>query len=527
MGHNREHHRSEEPDRVSQPEAIAPVAWRRKGWLLAGLLLGLGASAAVSMGLPPAYRSTAQISILRKYPEAITNPHPLATDAIAPPAEVLRSPAVIDNAVRSRNLGALGIFAREDGDLVLHIRAALTVVPTKVPAGQGNLFRLSYRDGDRKDCQTVLGAILESYRAHLEEKHTAAAGEAIELILREQEKVRKELARQESDYLAFREKAPLLGKARDGLELKQQGLSSIQAKRSALLLQKVEVEGQLAAVDRALKAGRSQDAVLVMLAEFALRGEAAERDPHAAARLQEQLLPLLVEERRLLQLHGRRHPEVRAVRERIAAARRLLLLPLAAWKAAPSGGPNGPPPDEDPVKAHVDVLRHKLEQLKIAERLLAAAFQKEQDEARRLAIYEIRNEAFQSNIALSRQLYEALVKRVNDSSLVKGAGGYRVEVVEPPSAARRVSPNYPLNLAAGTFLGLLAGLLLAMWVDGRAESGRGQRLAGSGPLHGSGPRSVRPRDDESPVPEQPPEQNDNPPTEVLTPGLASVPASPH
>jgi uncharacterized protein involved in exopolysaccharide biosynthesis len=297
------------------------------------------------------------------------------------------------------------------------------------------------------------------------------------LILREQEKVRKELTRQESDYLAFREEGPLLNKARDGLELKQERLNSIQARRSALLLQKVEVEGQLAAVEQARKAGRDPDTVLVMLTDFARRNEATEPGARATPGIQEQLPPLLLEERRLLRLYGPHHPEVRAVRERLDPARRLLLLPPAAWKGAPSAESGSVPP-EDPVQTLVDVLRQRLEQLKLAEGLLTATFLKEQDEARRLAAYEIRNETFQSNITLSRQLHEALVKRLNDSSLIKGTGGHHVEVVEPPSAARRVAPNYPLNLAMGTFLGLLAGLFLATWADARAARRRDQRLAG-------------------------------------------------
>jgi hypothetical protein len=142
---------------------------RKQDWLFVGLLFGLGASAAVSRLLPSAYQSTAQISILRKYPEAIPDAHPAAMDSIAPPTEVLRSPAIIENAIRSGDLGLLGIFAHGDGDLMPRIRTALTVVPAKVPAGQGNLFRLSYRDGDGEDCQTVVRAVLDSYRAFLEE----------------------------------------------------------------------------------------------------------------------------------------------------------------------------------------------------------------------------------------------------------------------------------------------------------------------------------------------------------------------
>ena len=519
MSADREQRGSEESDRTFEPDTIVRVAWRRKGWLLAGLLLGLAASVAASLVMPPTFQSTAQISILRKFPEGMLDSHASPMDSIAPPTEVLRSPAIIENAIQSGSLGTLSIFTQVEGDLVTHIRTALAVVPTKMPTGQGNLFRLSYRDRDGEDCQTVLRAVLDSYRAFLEEQHQAATGNAIELILREQEKVRKELARREADYLAFREDAPLLGKARDGLDLKQERLNSIQSKRSALLLQKVEVEGQLLAVEQAKKQGRAPDTILGMLVEYAHRSETAGPGPRPTTSLQEQLSALLLEERRLLRIHGPRHPEVRGARERIEAARRLLLLPPAAWKAAPTTESGSPPTLEALVQSHVEVLQQRLEQMEIAERMLAATLQKEQDEARRLAAYEIRNETLQSNITLSRQLYEALVKRLNDSSILKGTGGHHVEVVEPPSPPRRVSPSYPLNLAAGAFLGFLAGLLLAKWADGRAESRRGPYLAGPDS------RPVRLANSSPKLPQVLPEPEGRLSAEAPDAGLASVPAS--
>src|SRR5207248_4549496 len=120
----------------------------------------------------------------------------------------------------------------------------------------------------------------------------------------------------------------------------------------------------------------------MMLADFARGNEAAESGAHKPDGLQEQLLPLLLEERRLLQLHGAKHPEVLAIREKIETAQRTLLLPANALKIGSAAG-------DDPVRAHVDFLRQKLLQLKISEELLTEFLQKEEGEARRLANYEI------------------------------------------------------------------------------------------------------------------------------------------
>jgi uncharacterized protein involved in exopolysaccharide biosynthesis len=396
---------------------------------------------------------------------------------------VLKSSQIIESAIRARTAPAGPPSTQPNPEVITQIRNGLTVVASKTPAGQGNLFKLSYRSSDADDCRVVLAALLASYKESLEKKHEAVAGDTVELIVHEQENVRKELAAQESEYRSFREKAPLLGKSRDGLELRQEGLRNIQAKRSALLLQKVEVEGQIAAVELALKEGRTQEAILVMLAEFARKSDAAEPGATKPKSPEEQLLPLLLEEQKLLRTKGAKTPEVLAIREQIETARRLLLLPAAAWKSDAATDPGKPGAASDPIRAHVEFLRQKLAHQKITDDLLAAAFEKEQDEARHLASYEIQNEAFQTGIGLKRQMYEALVKRLNEASLIKNAGGYQVDVIEPPSVGRSVAPSLPLYVCVGAFLGLAGGLLASRWMNGRHER----------PTGGAAPRPVRSR----------------------------------
>lgn len=453
----------------AEPAALAGVAWRYR-WLVAlGLLAGLGGGAAVARSLPPVYQSSAQISIVRKRPDAVTgvDSRTLAgEDAIAPPTEVLRSSLVIGGAVRAGKLAALSTLARPDGDLTEAVRGGLSVLPVRTPAGQSSLYKLTFRGGDGDDCRTVLDAVLGSYSELLEKRHRAVSRDTIELILREKESLRKELAEKEKAYRAFREQAPLLVKTRDGPDPRQERLNAIQAKRSALLLQKVELEGQLTAVERALAAGANPEAVLVSLAHFTYRSDAVTPGPNGTTSPQDQLLPLLVEERRLLRLHGPKHPEVLAAGARIESMRRLLLLPVTAWKSARDGA--APPlSDTEAIRAHLDLLRQLAQRAAIADGMLTEALRREQDELRRLTSYEIQNEAFQTSIALNRQLYETLIKRLNEVSLLRDAGGYQVELVEPPAIGRRIGPSLSLALAVGGALGLLVSLGLAAIANAR------------------------------------------------------------
>jgi hypothetical protein len=315
----------------------------------------------------------------------------------------------------------------------------------------------------------MLTAILDSFQDFINKKHNTISVDSIELIMREKQALQKSIEEKETAYKAFRETAPLLGAGKDGVELRQERLNSIQAKRSALLLQRVELEGQLAAFDAAMKDGRSQEAVVAMLIEFARKNDTPEAGRDRSVSVQDQLLPLLQEEQKLMQIHGAKHPEVVAVKNRIEVTRRLLLLPPSSWKSDPGDGSTNPTKlTDDSISLHVQLLKQKLSHVKISEEMLARVFQNEQEEARRLSFYEIQNDSFRTSIKLNEQLYEALVKRLNEASMIKSVGGYHVEMIEPPSMGKRVAPSMLIMLPGGGFLGIIAGLLLACWANQRA-----------------------------------------------------------
>src|SRR5262249_12533256 len=136
------------------------------------------------------------------------------------------------------------------------IRNSLSIVASKVPMGQTPVYKIQYRDRDKKVCLVVLTALLDSYTEYMNERHQDGSKDTIELIMREKRDLENKIKQHDTDYQAFREKAPLLGKAKDGLELRQERLQTIQAKRSALLLQRLDLEGQIAALETAKKENR-------------------------------------------------------------------------------------------------------------------------------------------------------------------------------------------------------------------------------------------------------------------------------
>src|SRR5262249_32251759 len=157
--------------------------------------------------------------------------------------------------------------------------------------------------------------------------------------------------------------------------------------RANLLLRQAEIQGQIDSAQVALKQGRDPSAVLALLAEFSNRTES--EDARAAkANLPEALYPLLLEEQKLRQSYGPDHPEVLAVREKLATTRDFFTRPGAAY--APAGEPGKkrtPPGPRDSVEQHLDVLRQKLENVKGTDQLLAGMFDSQQEEARKYTSY--------------------------------------------------------------------------------------------------------------------------------------------
>ena len=138
----------------------------------------------------------------------------------------------------------------------------------------------------------------------------------------------------------------------------------------------------------------------------------------------------------------------------------MLVLPPTAWQ-----GEGDPKTAIDPVRLHIQLLKQKLHHLEVSESLLAGVFQAEQDEVRRLTSFEIQNDAFRTRSTMNQQLYETLVKRLNDVSLIRNVGGYQIEMLESPSIGKRVAPSMTISLAIGAILGLILGLVIACRVE--------------------------------------------------------------
>jgi capsular exopolysaccharide synthesis family protein len=484
--------------------SLVEIAWQRKFLLALGVLGGLALGALYYLVSPPTYSSTAQVLVVKKRPDppgADARPGAFE-DFVSTQQALLKSPLVAEQAIQKRQLAALKSFAEETEPLTDVLVKRLSVTRTRDPAaGPTPVFTLTFRARQADDCNTVLQALIDSYSEMLDQTYLKGSDDTIELISRARNVLRQELAQKDAAYREFRLKAPLFWKGAEWINSRQERLSSIESKRTALLLRRAEVQGQLESLETALKDGRSRAAVLALVASLAGK---VDTDGAAAGRtsaLQDQLHALLLQEAQLREKFGANAEELQSVRKRIDLTRNLLAQPAAAWESQ-TAGHSEETATADPVQGCLQALRQELDHLQTTEKLLTRLFEQEHDEAKKLSSYEIQDEAFRADLARSQALYDGIIKRLQDVNLAKEFGGYEARVIAPPGSGgvKRVEPSPLLALSAGVLLSILgacglAGLgeLLDQRLGTPEEVSRqlGLPVLGQVPRAGRNPRSTR------------------------------------
>jgi uncharacterized protein involved in exopolysaccharide biosynthesis len=477
--------------------SLLEIAWQRRLLLLLGILGGLALGAVYYVVTPPAYSSSAQLLVVKKRPDpAGTEYRPGAFEEFVSTQQALiKSPLVAERAIAKRQLEALPSFAAVKEPLADYIGKRLTVNRTRDPAGGPTpVFVLSFQAREPGDSSSVLQALIDSYSEFLDETYLKSSDDTIDLITRARNVQQQELAQQEAAYREFRQKAPLFWKGTEWINSRQERLRDIESKRTALLLRRAEVQGQLDALEGALKEGRSRPALLALVATMAAKLNPEETARGRLATLQEQLHTLLLQEQLLRDTYGPRAEELQSVRRRIDLVRDLLARPAAAWDAQATAS-NRDGPAADPVQGYMTSLRQELDYLQASEKLLTQLFDQEHAEAKKLSGYEVQDEAFRTDIARSQALYDGIVKRLQEQSLAKEFGGYEARVIAPPGSGgvKKVAPSPLLALSLSALLAILGacGLAgLAELRDQRSRTAEGRRRQVAPPVSGPAPPVV-------------------------------------
>ncbi len=453
---------------------ILEIAWLRKSRIGLGVVVGLVLGLIFYALATPVYQSRAQILVVKKRPDSFTGidtRNLSIEDFVATHKTLIESPTIIEGAIQRRNLASLECFDGKD-DLIELIQKSLNVTRNRSAGTNNNVLDLSFRATNPAESALVLDAIIESYKDYLDVTYRNISDDTVKLIMQAREVLEQDLKKQDTAYRAFRQNAPvLLSRNKEGTSLTQERLSSIEAKRSVLLVRKAEIQGYLQTIDAGLKSGASQESLLAIISGWSTKIDGDVNGPVERNSMNNQLFTLLQEEQKLLEMRGENHIEVKALRHRIEIARDYMASPAAAWRQPmPKGGTKDGA--KQPVEMFRDYFTQQLNHVEISEKLLSDLYREQFTVARALANFEVEDDKLRRDITLTEKLMDSVMKKLEDVNLVKNVGGYDAKTIAPAALGKKVYPSGLVVLLGALLAGGILGFGLAYLAESRDKGFR-------------------------------------------------------
>jgi capsular exopolysaccharide synthesis family protein len=418
--------------------------------LIAAVVIAAGVSYVYFEQKVPIYESMGRMVVMREGNNALpvhaTDGFNSAEDNLSTQALLIRSPVIVQIAVEKGDLRNLASLAGA-GDPIRAIAGRLAVKPTDLNA---NVLDISFRGPHAGDCATIVNAVMDAYREYLNSTQITEAGETIKIITEAKDILLAQLQKREDEYRQFRQLSPLHWKGEERTNLHHARLAEIERSRAQLVLTRSELTSLLQSVEAAASRGDNREALLLMMER--LKGS---DNPSLDERsLQGDIIPLLLEEAVLLQDLGPEHPKVATVRKRIEMTRSLYNLPETGTAELPSSRKRS----TDFLRVYLESLRRQVATTEKREEVLNELFNKERDAAKALMDIEMQDEGYRNEILRMRQLFEAVVKRLQELSLFKEQGGYKAQVISTAESGWQVEPNFFRIMVMGCVMGLFVGV---------------------------------------------------------------------
>lgn len=458
----------------SEAQAPAMVDWwglwvRRKGLIFFGIVVSFALTTVYFFQATPIYESVAEVYIVERVPPTVpvegidgSSRYGRSEYRSSPHDLIIASPLIVGQAIESQGLMQLPSFSGLGYTSTELINEWLTEKQLAVYPVEGNrnVLELSFRSPNPEDSAAVLRAVIGSYERFLGDAHQSVGIETAELIRKAKDDLMEQLTTKEAEYARFRQEAPLLWKDERGTNFHVERQAQIEQTRAEVLLRKSQLQARMHAVEGALARGDDPQALLLLISQLVDK-PLTELRKELESPLHNHLLELMVKEKQMLEMYGAEHPRVKTIQKQVELARQY----VKEIEAKAALGTEG---DREPVKFVNDYLqsiRDELAALTEQQRQLDDLFAQEQQNAKELTTYLVRDSSYRHDLQRTQQLFEATVKRLEEINIVKDYGTYNVRVISQPELGEKVWPAPLIVFGIAGVLGAAGGLSLAYVVD--------------------------------------------------------------
>ena len=438
---------------------------RKIGVIIFFTLLGIALSMLYFFKAPKTYESTSKIFVDEKNAPSVNgnDQSALMTEvSMETYLQKLKSTLILEPAIAGGKFKKMETFEKSEqdvGDILFKLREGKNyrVTPADTKSSSG-VMKLAFKGPNPEECKQVMQSIVAAFEDHIRDTTKIVGGEHADLFQRAQEKWLDRLEVVEADIEELMVRPELLNingqiinPYQLQLQLMHQELHDLRSQRNKVLARVETVkQDQLAGLS-------SEDLIGQLMAEESTVSETG------YVRTQDELLQLKIEEQALLNQYGGDHPELRSVRLKIAAVEQIRSKELDAMKSGSR---------QSESTAKLSIVEEFFRKMDRTAKLLAA--EEKQVETQILALQE-QSKSVSAPVeklnSLQRERerleagYQAVVDKMSEQSALQEHLWRTTSILDPPSNAEVVAPSLPISLAAGLFLGSLAGLGFAGFKD--------------------------------------------------------------
>lgn len=449
-----------DPARAESPLDLLGILWRRK-WIVACVVIIAAALGYLYyLQATRVYRSWAQVLLIKREANVAVAPGGGRDrsgygyeDTLSTHMLLICSPLIVQKAVEKHHLASLSSL-KGHGDAVSAVIAGLKATRAgDRSTPDPNVVDLWYEGIDPRECATILNAVIQSYQDFLGDTFQNFSEETLQLISQAKDVLNKQLTEKEAAYRQFRQDSPLLWRGAESANLHESRMAEIERARAGVLVENAQTKARIDAIRAAIKQGGSREALSMLATKTqsdSWKGARGARDS-----FEEKLFLSMLEEQQLMGEYGPDHPKVKAIEKRMNMMREHLgNMPL------PEGADSS-----DFLGVYLESLTKELEvgEKKLEE--LNGRFEEERKHAKQLASFQVQDEQFRSEITRTQQMFDAVIKRLEEINLVKDYGGVSTQLISPPCVGVIVRPKLALVLALAGVLGMILGMGLGYLVD--------------------------------------------------------------
>ncbi|MBM81511.1 MAG: hypothetical protein CMJ78_13100 [Planctomycetaceae bacterium] len=441
---------SENSDKPKVEFDVVQIALRHKKIISIGVICGLVIGHLAYKQAGPEYEATVKILVSKKA-DVMDKDNLADTKGAGGRGEhiaLIMSPLIVGAAIEEAGLDGLPSMLTS-GDPEEDIVDGLKVERS---AGHDrsllNVLDITYKNRNKDDARQILEAVVDAYEAYLKNSQQEHNSETRELIDEANVKLEAQLQAKMAAYVDFRQSAPLQWKRPPGTEsspadvvnVHQDRLEAIDAERRKNLLEREDLQSKIAVFEEAIASGQSMESLTMLVKFYISTSEKAVAPQTIVTGLpgQEntaQLLPLLIQEQRLLRDLGADHPDVQSVQSEIALVKayyRQQGIPIPGADVVPGADKKTPKSaDANLVTTYMASLRQQWKALANKNVRLDSLYDDEAKKAKEFSKFEAEDQKFVEEIARIKSLQAVIVKRLAEMGLVAKNYGYKLKQISP------------------------------------------------------------------------------------------------